>query len=67
MSLLAFFFIVVSLVSFVAAQLILKRAMEVYDKDRFQEFPVCLKGYRWRCPDDDFVFSYAWTAAAIRP
>ena len=32
MSFLAFFFIVVSLVSFVAAQLILKRAMEVSAK-----------------------------------
>ena len=67
MSFLAFFFIVVSLVSFVAAQLILKRAMEATTTHRFSERAVCLEGYRWRYSDDDLVLSHTRIAAAIRP
>ena len=38
-----------------------------HESDWFSEPPVCLEGYHWRCSDDDFVLSHAWTAAAVRP
>ena len=67
MSILALFFIVVSLLSFVAAQLILKRAMEVSTTSglRNSRF-VSLARYR-DSSDDSFLFSYPWASAAIRP
>ena len=67
MSFLAFFFIVVSLVSFVAAQLILKRAMEATTSTGFRNAQFVSKVIGWRYSDDDLVLSHTRIAAAIRP
>ncbi len=75
MSILAFFLIVVSLLSFVAAQLILKRAMEFsatngLRNSRFVSLAQLSLRFarRYRhSSNDSFLFPHSWAAPAIRP
>ncbi len=66
MSILALFFIVVSLLSFVAAQLILKRAMEISTTSGLRQLSVRLARCYRDSSHDSFLFSYPWASPAIR-
>ena len=66
MSFFAFFLIVVSLLSFVVAQLILKRAMELSARAGLRHPRFVLLVTAGRLAHDGFVFHHAWIAPTVR-